>query len=100
MRLFDGSDNPQKGWVPVKILETNPETPSTRFTGSESDIFFRKQAVVRELIETEEEFCKDLTYVIDKYFKTVDNKNVPRIVRDNKDIIFANFKQIWEFHNE
>jgi hypothetical protein len=62
-------------------------------------IFLR--AVIRELVETEEEFGKDLQTVVDRYIKSIDNPEmkVPRIVRDNKDLIFLNFKQIAEFHN-
>jgi hypothetical protein len=63
------------------------------------------RAVIRELIETEEEFGKDLQAVVEKYIKFIDNPEkkpsvqVPRIVRDNKDLIFMNFKQIADFHN-
>lgn len=59
------------------------------------------RAVVRELIETEEEFGRDLTRVVDKYIKTVENSKSkpPKIITDNKDLIFGNFKQITEFHN-
>lgn len=59
------------------------------------------RAVIRELVETEEEFGKDLQAVVDRYIKAIDNPElkVPRIVRDNKDLIFMNFKQIADFHN-
>lgn len=57
------------------------------------------RAVVRELIETEEEFGRDLMRVVDKYIKTVENSKPPKIITDNKDLIFGNFKQITEFHN-
>lgn len=52
-------------------------------------------------METEEEFGKDLQTVVDRYIKSIDNPEmkVPRIIRDNKDLIFMNFKQIAEFHN-
>lgn len=59
------------------------------------------RAVVRELVETEEEFGKDLQAVVERYIKTIDKpeNKVPRIVRDNKDLIFMNFQQIADFHN-
>lgn len=60
---------------------------------------FLCRAVVRELIETEEEFGRDLMRVVDKYIKTVENSKPPKIITDNKDLIFGNFKQITEFHN-
>lgn len=60
---------------------------------------FKNRAVIRELIETEEEFNRDLQNVVDRYIKAVDAASAPRNVRDSKDIIFGNFQQIAEFHN-
>jgi hypothetical protein len=59
----------------------------------------RFRAVVRELVETEDEFGRDLQQVVERYLKPLDSSSVPRIVRDNKDLIFSNFKQIADFHN-
>lgn len=60
---------------------------------------FIYRAVVKELIETEEEFGRDLQLVVERYLKPLDNPDVPRSVRDNKEIIFTNLKQIADFHN-
>lgn len=59
------------------------------------------RAVVRELIETEEEFGRDLTMVVENYIKTVENSKTkpPKAITDNKELIFGNFRQIAEFHN-
>ena len=54
---------------------------------------------MKELVETEEEFGRDLQQVVERYLKPLDNPDVPRAVRDNKDIIFTNLKQIADFHN-
>lgn len=54
---------------------------------------------MRELIETEEEFGRDLLLVVEHYIKVLDKKTTPKLVSDNKDLIFGNFKQIAEFHN-
>lgn len=55
--------------------------------------------IIGELVDTEEEFSKDLQYVVDNYIKAVDKPVAPRSVKDNKDVIFSNFLQIAEFHN-
>lgn len=60
---------------------------------------FYFRAVVRELVETEEEFGKDLQAVVERYIKQIDNATTPRLVRDNKDLIFGNFSKIADFHN-
>ncbi|XP_070068460.1 obscurin isoform X3 [Drosophila takahashii] len=99
VRMFDSGDSPKEGWVPIEILEFNP-TMSSSSNGKESgDAEFRKMTILRELVETEEEFSRDLLHVVEKYIKGIDKPVVPRSVRDNKDIIFCNFLQIAEFHN-
>ncbi|XP_032570248.1 obscurin isoform X7 [Drosophila sechellia] len=96
--MFDSGDSPKEGWVPIEILEFNPTMSSSN--GKESgDAEFRKLTILRELVETEEEFSRDLLHVVEKYIKGIDKPVVPRSVRDNKDIIFCNFLQIAEFHN-
>lgn len=55
--------------------------------------------MIKELVETEEEFGRDLQLVVERYLKPLDNPGVPRAVRDNKEIIFTNLKQIADFHN-
>ncbi|XP_043948228.1 obscurin isoform X2 [Drosophila biarmipes] len=98
VRMFDSGDSPKEGWVPIEILEFNPTMSSSN--GKESgDAEFRKMTILRELVETEEEFSRDLLHVVEKYIKGIDKPVVPRSVRDNKDIIFCNFLQIAEFHN-
>ncbi|XP_039228488.1 obscurin isoform X7 [Drosophila yakuba] len=98
VRMFDSGDSPKEGWVPIEILEFNPTMSGSN--GKESgDAEFRKLTILRELVETEEEFSRDLLHVVEKYIKGIDKPVVPRSVRDNKDIIFCNFLQIAEFHN-
>lgn len=62
-------------------------------------LFCNYRAVVRELVETEEEFGRDLQNVVEQYMKPLDSSQVPRIVRDNIDVIFSNLRQIANFHN-
>lgn len=60
---------------------------------------FFSRTIVEELVDTEEEFGRDLQNVVNRYIKTIHNPFVPKIVRDNKNKIFTNFQQISEFHN-
>lgn len=55
--------------------------------------------VLGELVETEEEFGQDIQEVVERYFNPLESNDAPRIVRDNKDLIFNNLKQISQFHN-
>lgn len=36
---------------------------------------------------------------MERYIKQIDSATTPRIIRDNKELIFGNFKQIADFHN-
>ncbi|XP_072157515.1 protein Obscurin isoform X3 [Bemisia tabaci] len=92
-------DPTKQGWIPAKILrlEQKAEIPADDQTIHEAH--FQREAVIRELVETEEEFGRDIRRVVERYLKPLDNNSVPRIIRDNKDLIFGNLKQISDFHN-
>lgn len=78
-------------WKPVACIFL---TPNILFYAN-----LQQRTVVRELIETEEEFGKDLNYVVNKYINTIEKNRPPTIITNNKEVIFNNFKQIAEFHN-
>ncbi|XP_046962544.1 obscurin isoform X5 [Vanessa cardui] len=83
----------RQGYVPAHVLkEKVPERDQTALAA-------RRQAVVRELIETEEEFGRDMQQVVSRYMRPMDKATTPKIVFDNRELLFSNFKQICEFHN-
>ncbi|XP_043277221.1 obscurin isoform X7 [Venturia canescens] len=98
VRKIDG----REGWLPVSILmQTALSEDSSTLTSHHrpEDSQYRREAVVKELVETEEEFGRDIQQVVERYLKPLDTPGVPRTVRDNKEIIFTNLKQIADFHN-
>ncbi|XP_068626397.1 obscurin [Battus philenor] len=89
----DGQLRTRQGWVPAHLLkEKRPERDQTALAA-------RRQAVVRELIETEEEFGRDMKQVVANYMRPLDKATTPKSVFDNRDLLFSNFRQICEFHN-
>lgn len=56
--------------------------------------------MVNELVETEQEFVKDLDYVVQNYliYPEKDPKKVPKVVRENFSDVFTCLKEIAEFH--
>lgn len=62
-------------------------------------MFYR--VCIGELIETEEEFGKDISTVVEHYLTPLEEelRPAPRAVMDNKDIIFNNLFNISAFHN-
>nr|CAH7742459.1 unnamed protein product [Callosobruchus chinensis] len=92
------SGDKKQGWVPGKVLQTLDD-PAISKTGDPGDAVFRRQAVVKELIETEQEFVKDMYSVIQKYFTFPEEPGkVPKVIKDNADLLYGNFKEIAEFH--
>ncbi|XP_060875327.1 obscurin isoform X5 [Metopolophium dirhodum] len=105
--LVQSLDEPTKmGYVPNKILKKIPApvratavVPAEGQTLSKKDAKFNRDVVLAELVETEEEFGQDIQEVVERYLNPLELNDAPRIVRDNKDLIFNNLKQISQFHN-
>ncbi|CAH1967624.1 unnamed protein product [Acanthoscelides obtectus] len=92
------SGDKKQGWVPGKVLQTLDD-PAISKNGDPGDAVFRRQAVVKELIETEQEFVRDMDSVIQKYFTFPEEPGkVPKVIKDNADLLYGNFKEIAEFH--
>ncbi|XP_018359776.1 PREDICTED: muscle M-line assembly protein unc-89 isoform X3 [Trachymyrmex cornetzi] len=98
-RIYVRTSDGRQGWLPSSILMQTALSEETSSISRPEDSHYRREAVVKELIETEEEFGKDIQLVVERYLKPLDNPGVPRAVRDNKEIIFTNLKQIADFHN-
>ncbi|XP_053986004.1 obscurin isoform X2 [Hylaeus volcanicus] len=98
-RVYVRTADSREGWLPMSILMQTALSEDSATGHRPEDSHFRREAVVKELVETEEEFGRDLQLVVERYLNPLDNPDVPRVVRDNKDIIFTNLKQIADFHN-
>ncbi|XP_038047064.1 uncharacterized protein LOC119721201 isoform X2 [Patiria miniata] len=55
--------------------------------------------VLKELLDTERDFVKDLKYVTTRFIPPIQHPNVPIILKGKRDDIFCNIKEIYEFHN-
>lgn len=82
--------------MPTYLIATNAERQD--FASAE----IKRKVSLTELVETEEEFIKDLQYVIRTYMTPLElmPKNIPKIVKDNKKIVFGHFKNIADFHKK
>ncbi|XP_025423040.1 obscurin isoform X6 [Sipha flava] len=105
--LVQSLDEPtQMGYVPNNILKkinapakATAVIPAAGQTLSKKDAKFNRDVVLGELVETEEEFGQDIQEVVERYLNPLEFNDAPRIVRDNKYLIFNNLKQISQFHN-
>lgn len=55
---------------------------------------------MKELVDTEEDFARDMLFVVENYMKEMDNPAMPKRLREYKEQLFYNFKEICNFHNE
>ncbi|KAG8195169.1 hypothetical protein JTE90_023344 [Oedothorax gibbosus] len=100
-------ESPQEGMVPACYLEKSTafETLSSyvvteaELDPKELEAIQNREAIVKELIETEEDFAKDMLFVVENYYKQMDNPKLPKEFRDRKGSVFGNFKDISDFHN-
>ena len=58
--------------------------------------------VIKELIETEKVYVKELEAVLTGYIKEMDNPalahHIPPSLRGNAEVLFANWEQLYNFH--
>ncbi|XP_035220437.1 obscurin-like, partial [Stegodyphus dumicola] len=104
---MNADETPKEGWVPACYLEksTAYDTLSSyvvteaELDPKELEAIQNREAIVKELVETEEDFAKDMQYVVDNYYKQMDNPKLAKEFRDRKGSVFGNFKDICDFHN-
>ncbi|XP_067145351.1 LOW QUALITY PROTEIN: obscurin-like [Centruroides vittatus] len=104
-RSLKGGES-KEGWVPTCYLEKKTKSitdittqADTRSDPKEREAATRREAIVKELVETEEDFARDMQYVVDNYYLEMDNTRMPKDLRDQRESLFMNFKPICEFHN-
>ncbi|XP_058518123.1 probable guanine nucleotide exchange factor MCF2L2 isoform X2 [Ochotona princeps] len=59
--------------------------------------------IIRDLLETEEIYIKEIKSIIDGYITPLDfiwlKHLIPDILQNNKDLLFGNIRELYEFHN-
>lgn len=56
--------------------------------------------MLKELVETEEDFNRDMQFIANTYLKHMDSSIMPKELRDQKSQLFGCFKEIADFHND
>ncbi|XP_061632801.1 pleckstrin homology domain-containing family G member 4B isoform X2 [Phyllopteryx taeniolatus] len=60
----------------------------------------KMQHIVDEMISTEREYVRSLTYVIEHYFPEMERLDLPQDLRGKRSIIFGNVEKLWDFHSQ
>ncbi|XP_075870077.1 kalirin isoform X2 [Nelusetta ayraudi] len=56
--------------------------------------------VLKELIQTEKDYVKDLGIVVEGYMKRIEEKGVPDDMKGKDKIVFGNIHQIYDWHRD
>lgn len=58
------------------------------------------QHIMDEMISTEREYVRSLSYVIEHYFPEMERLDLPQDLRGKRSIIFGNMEKLWDFHSQ
>ncbi|EFP01501.1 CRE-UNC-73 protein [Caenorhabditis remanei] len=75
-----------------------PEVPEKAEKTPEETARFKRSYVLMELVETEQDYVKDLTSVVEGYIGNLEKMDLPADLVGKDKIIFANISQILDFH--
>ncbi|XP_040072551.1 obscurin isoform X2 [Ixodes scapularis] len=90
----------QEGWVPSCYLEKKEGAVVVeQVSPKDKESQVKREAVVKELVETEEDFSRDMQRVVNTYLKEMESPSMPKELKEQKDVLFSNFKDISDFHN-
>ncbi|XP_041650011.1 pleckstrin homology domain-containing family G member 4B isoform X2 [Cheilinus undulatus] len=77
----------------------------TRIHNRRSDGDGKKQSskvqhIMDEMISTEREYVRSLSYIIEHYFPEMERLDLPQDLRGKRSIIFGNVEKLWDFHSQ
>ncbi|XP_037836082.1 pleckstrin homology domain-containing family G member 4B isoform X2 [Kryptolebias marmoratus] len=58
------------------------------------------QHIMDEMISTEREYVRSLSYVIEHYFPEMERLDLPQDLRGKRSIVFGNVEKLWDFHSQ
>lgn len=58
------------------------------------------QHIMDEMISTEREYVRSLSYIIQHYFPEMERLDLPQDLRGKRSIIFGNVEKLWDFHSQ
>ncbi|XP_036782610.2 probable guanine nucleotide exchange factor MCF2L2 isoform X1 [Manis pentadactyla] len=87
-----------------KILESHHdgETPELKQLDSPENLSSRRR-IICDLLETEDSYIKEIKSIIDGYIMPMDfiwlKHLIPDVLQNNKDFLFGNIRELYEFHS-
>ncbi|XP_053288759.1 pleckstrin homology domain-containing family G member 4B isoform X2 [Pleuronectes platessa] len=80
---------------------STPSRVHTRHSDGEGKKHSSKvQHIMDEMISTEREYVRSLSYIIEHYFPEMERLDLPQDLRGKRSIIFGNVEKLWDFHSQ
>ncbi|XP_032375540.1 pleckstrin homology domain-containing family G member 4B isoform X3 [Etheostoma spectabile] len=84
-----------------RSMSTPSRTHSRHSDGEEGKKPSSKvQHIMDEMISTEREYVRSLSYIIEHYFPEMELLDLPQDLRGKRSIIFGNVEKLWDFHSQ
>uniref|UniRef100_G1PVW7 MCF.2 cell line derived transforming sequence-like 2 n=1 Tax=Myotis lucifugus TaxID=59463 RepID=G1PVW7_MYOLU len=100
----EGSQSGKGGLKKKKrFLKTPKEGSLSSYKSEETSYSVTVWCLIRDLLETEEVYIKEMKSIIDGYITPMDyiwlKHLIPDVLQNNKDFLFGNIRELYEFHN-
>ncbi|XP_020925554.1 probable guanine nucleotide exchange factor MCF2L2 isoform X3 [Sus scrofa] len=105
------SQDPLTEMLIQEFCDKNEEIPESSHDGENpepeqlegSKNLSPSRRIIRDLLETEETYIKEIKNIIDGYILPMDfiwlKHLIPDVLQNNKDFLFGNIRELYEFHN-
>ncbi|CAN9514290.1 unnamed protein product [Ophioblennius macclurei] len=83
-----------------RSMSTPTRTHNRRSEGDCKKQSSKVQHIMDEMISTEREYVRSLSYIIEHYFPEMERLDLPQDLRGKRSIIFGNVEKLWDFHSQ
>ncbi|XP_059427564.1 kalirin RhoGEF kinase b isoform X1 [Carassius carassius] len=92
---------PEPGSFPVLGSVTpSDQTPRDPETEQKNKAMRGRMFVLKEMVQTERDYVKDLGVIVEGFMKRIGEKGVPEDMTGKDKIVFGNIHQIYDWHKE
>ncbi|XP_026793277.3 puratrophin-1 isoform X1 [Pangasianodon hypophthalmus] len=93
-RPYNSRLAPAHNWASQDTHRTGSPVPEPRAKGS------KLRHIVDEMVTTEREYVRSLSYIIDHYFPEMERPDLPQDLRGKRSVIFGNLEKLVDFHSQ
>ncbi|XP_048887496.1 rho guanine nucleotide exchange factor 40 isoform X2 [Brienomyrus brachyistius] len=83
---------PSHSWSPMDPLRNSTPEPTAK--GS------KLRHIVDEMVATEREYVRSLSYIMEHYFPEMERADLPQDLRGKRSVIFGNLEKLVDFHSQ